>query len=92
MVRVIESVQGRYEVQEVPFGKVYAWRPGHFVFECSCGEEAVLNASASACRCGTNHMDAVRQELGTGKPGDEALHPWRCFENHQDRADARASL
>jgi hypothetical protein len=31
---VIEHIEGRYESQDVPFGKAYAWRSGHVVGEC----------------------------------------------------------
>jgi len=38
MVRVIERSGGRYEVQEVEFGRVYKWSPECVVIECDCGE------------------------------------------------------
>ena|SRR5215211_2375368 len=33
-VKLIERIEGSYEVQDAPFGKVYKWRPENFVVEC----------------------------------------------------------
>ncbi len=32
-MQIVEAVQGRYEAQEVPFGSVYVWSPGHVLIE-----------------------------------------------------------
>jgi hypothetical protein len=75
---VIERIEGRYEAQDVPFGKVYAWRSGRVVVECDCGERLTLTGSAPVCGCGLNHATTIRKELDAARqPKDEILHPWR---------------
>jgi len=71
-VRVIEHERGHYEVREVPYGKVYDWRPDRLVFECDCGETHVSSGSTIVCSCGAVHADiSPERELDEG-----ALHPW----------------
>jgi len=85
--KVIERLEGHYEVQEVPFGQVYRWCPGRLVLECECGEELILTSSRTIChRCGADHTtDVIREELAAGLLlGDEALHPWRYAEDRED--------
>jgi hypothetical protein len=88
--KVIERLEGHYEVQEVPFGQVYRWCPGRLVLECECGEELILNSSMATClatchRCGADHTTEVfREELSAGWLGDEALHPWRYARDRED--------
>ena len=77
MLKVIERTEAGYDVQEVPFGKVYVWRPQSVLIECERGEEAALTASATTCKeCDAEH-DAgdVREASSEHLPGDEALHP-----------------
>ena len=90
--KVIERTQARYDVQEVPFGKVYVWHPQSVLIECGCGQEAALTASATTCvGCGAEH-DAwrVREASSERRPGDEALRPWRYPEDHGDDDDRPA--
>lgn len=85
MVTVLERIEGRYDVQDVAFGKVYRWRPERVVLECGCGEKPALTRLRSACpRCGADHAPAVRQELAgllrrrLPQQHDEgARYPWR---------------
>ncbi len=86
MTAVIERVEARYEVQELPYGKDYAWCPGYVVVECDCGERLTLTDSTTACRCGADHAVLVREELAVWQPLDTALHPWRS-EYHRWRRD-----
>ena len=51
-MRVIEHESGHYEVREVPYGKVYDWRPDRVVFECDCGETHVSSGPRSCARAG----------------------------------------
>lgn len=77
-VAEIERTGGYYEVQEVEFGLIYRWCPERFAVECDCGERLVItDGSEAACECGADHTSAVRGERTAGRPGDEALHPWR---------------
>jgi len=39
--KIIERVEARYDVREVPFGKVYEWHPAYVVLECDCGEKSL---------------------------------------------------
>jgi hypothetical protein len=72
-VRVIEHQRGHYEVREVPYGKVYDWRPERLVFECECGETHVSSGSAIACACGAVY-DVPDPERG--RPEEASSHPW----------------
>lgn len=77
-MRVVEHISGCYEVREVEFGRVYRWRPGRVVIECTCGERSTLMASATTCGgCGADNAAIIRGELVTERLGDEVLHPWR---------------
>jgi hypothetical protein len=71
-VRVIDHQRGHYEVREVPYGKVYGWRPERLVFECDCGETHVTAGSAFACSCGMVYGDDQVDRL----PDEAPLHPW----------------
>lgn len=74
-MRVIERKEGHYEVSEVPYGKVYSWRPARVVFECDCGETLTWAAPATVCACGAVHTD-VAQEGGNGRPKESPYRPW----------------
>ena len=76
MATVIERSGGRYDVQEVEFGRVYRWCPECVVIECGCGEMTILTPSEATCRCGADHTTLIRGELGR-RSEDEELHPWR---------------
>ena len=84
MVLVIGCTEGHYEAQEVPFGKVYAWRPGRVVIEYGCGEVMFLTYSVTVCGCGTDHAAAIQEELDARRLGDEELHPWRYAKDHEN--------
>jgi hypothetical protein len=85
MMLVVERVQGRYEAQDVPFGKVYAWRSGQVILECDCGERLTINSCATVCECGLDHAATIREELDTAsRSKDEALYPWRYFRSRED--------
>ncbi len=84
MVRIVERVEGYYDVQEVELGEVYRWNPGHLVVECKCGEHSSLTASGSVCNgCGADHASTTRQELDVRRLEDEALHPWHYAEDRE---------
>ena len=38
MTKVKVSIEGHYEVQEIPYGKDYRWVPAHALIECGCGQ------------------------------------------------------
>ena len=67
-MQLIERFEGRYEVQEVPFGRSYKWCPECVVVECDCGERsifkvsALLSGSEGLCACGADLTTDVREE------------------------------
>ncbi|TCJ19795.1 hypothetical protein E0L93_02205 [Rubrobacter taiwanensis] len=74
MVRILERIEGRYEVYRVPHGTVYRWRPGSVVIECDCGERRVFTGSAEPCRCGADYGEVFR-ELAELSVRGRAVHP-----------------
>ena len=81
----MERIAGRYDVEEVEFGRVYRWRPESVVVECFCGERLPLISSATVCsECGADHATAVRESLPYRQPGrDKAEHPWRYWHSSE---------
>ena len=76
--KVIDSIGGYFEPQEVPFGVVYKWHPGYVLLECGCGEGLSLTCSMTTCGgCGADHVDIVEEELAGQCWEEEAVHPWR---------------
>lgn len=82
-MRVIEQKQEHYEVQEVPHGKVYSWRPGHVFFECDCGETLTWAGGRAECACGASYegfgRERMEQQRGEGvyRPWIEEYEAWR---------------
>lgn len=82
-MRVIERNQEHYEVQEVPYGKVYSWRPEHVLFECDCEETLTWTGGRVECRCGAVYEGFERErvnpeeEKGTYHPWIEEYEKWR---------------
>lgn len=74
-MRVIEREKGHYEVSEVPYGKVYSWRPERVIFECDCGNTLTWTAPVTICACGAAHTD-VLQEPGDRRPRETPYRPW----------------
>ncbi len=85
-MRVIKSVKGHYEVQEVELGKVYRWCPGRILVECNCAKRLTLTTFATTCDvCGADHAALVRKELTVRRPEeDEATRPWRYWDSSED--------
>ena len=77
MTVVVERIEGRYEVHQMPCGKSYVWSPECIVVECSCGQRLGLTSSATICRCGTDHTALLHETLAAWQPLDAAPHPWR---------------
>lgn len=79
-VRVIEHERGHYEVREIPYAKVYGWRPERLVSECSCGETHVSTGAEIACSCGAVYAGVLGSE-------DEPHYPWlRDYEEWRSEA------
>jgi hypothetical protein len=76
--KVIEHVEGHYESEKVPFGRVYRWCAECVVLECGCGERVTLVRDMNTCvGCGADHASIVRERLANERAqDDEALRPW----------------
>jgi len=82
-VRVVEHIEGRYEAEDVEFGRVYRWCPGSVVLKCACGvEKLTLTGSTTTCdECGADHASIVREVLvGRRSQRDRDTHPWRYWD------------
>jgi hypothetical protein len=88
--KIIERVEARYDVREVPFGKVYERHPAYVVLECDCSEQLILTATSTttACSCGARLGGFVHdmQEHEDHLP-DRLTDPW--FHDAEARADQR---
>jgi hypothetical protein len=84
MVKVIERVWKRYEVQDVEFGKLYTWRPERIVVECEWGRRLSMTGSTTSCaECGSDHTDTFRNESAEVYRSYDALHPRRYSEDRE---------
>lgn len=73
MMQIKERVEGHYKVEEVPFGKVYKWTPGHALVECDCGQLTSVDPAATVCSgCGIDYIVVVRELEGKRLEEDEA--------------------
>jgi len=91
MTQSNERGEAHYETHEVPFGRVYEWRPARIILECGCGEKLTFTAASTitTCRCGADHTDAVhRIQEREGKLRDKVAHPWR----HDTKEQAKQRL
>ncbi len=86
-MQIVETVLGRYESQEVPFGSVYVWSPGYVLIECDCKQRAVYSNSVTICTSyHTDHSASVLEALGVGRLGDKDVHPWRYVSRRREDA------
>lgn len=95
MATVIERSAGHYEVQEVPFGRSYAWCPDCVVVECDCGERLVLSAEDATCTCGADHAALVHGDpesrTGVGEDPQLKVEHDRWRENQDDYLRSEAN-
>ena len=89
-MEVLEYLEEHYEVQEVPFGRVYKWCPESAVVECDCGESTILKISTLTssvvfCECEADYMADIQEECRRLQPEvlgqaleayETAQHPW----------------
>jgi hypothetical protein len=93
MAQIIERVEAHYEARDVPFGKIYEWRPAYVSLLCDCGEKLVLTATSTitTCpRCGADlEVDSYVHDIKEreGRLPDTLTHPW--FYDAKERADQR---
>ena len=80
MTKILEHIEGHYEVHEGPFSRAYTWHPASVTLQCSCGEKFTLTATntTATCRCGTDHSALIRDlEEQEGQLPDKSTHPWQ---------------
>jgi len=83
VVKVLECVGARYEVQDVERARVYRWHPATVTLDCECGERATLTSQKTACAgCGADHTDVIREVLETRMEEDEGEHPWHFLRSY----------
>jgi hypothetical protein len=97
MVQILERIEAHYENREMPFGKVYEWRPAYVALECDCGEKVTLTATSTTttcARCGADlgtFVNEIRER--EGRLPDKLTHPWfydareRAQQHKRDEAD-----
>jgi hypothetical protein len=85
-VEVIEHLEGLYQVQEVPLGRVYRWRPECIIVECDCKAKSTLTSYITTCsECDTDHAGAIQEWLVVRRSrDDEATHPWRYATDNEE--------
>jgi hypothetical protein len=89
-MKVVEKEREHYEVLEVPYGKVYSWRPERVVFECDCGALLTRTSPVTECRCGARYTDDFFGEDRPEDPG--ANHPWLEEYEEWRRKEREANL
>ena len=86
VTKVKASVQGHYEVEEIPYGRDYKWVPAHALVECDCGRTTDVDGAHAVCSgCGSDLAGAVG-EIPARRPTDEVLRPWRPDYEAQQRS------
>jgi hypothetical protein len=102
-MQLIEHLEEHYELQEVPFGRIYQWRSESVIVECDCGQRSIFKVSAPSgcgalCACGSDLAKVIEENLEGHKPevegqtlGDyEAVHhPWLYDTRAQDAQHLR---
>jgi hypothetical protein len=97
-MRVIERLAEHYEVQELPFARVYRWTPENVVVECKCGKRTthtrseIIGSEVTSCGCGEDPAAVIREELVIELLDEEEYeahhHPWY----HDAKAQAKQQL
>ena len=78
MTATKERVKGHYEVEEVPYGKVYKWTAGHALVECDCGQLLLMHqtdTTATCPECGADYAGAVDGLEGKPLVEEEVFYP-----------------
>ena len=98
LMRMIEHVAEHYDLQELPFGRIYQWSAEQVVLECKCGKKITLKRSeiigseVSSCECGDNTA-RIREELIFRLLDEEEYeahhHPWRYDTQEQAKQHLR---
>lgn len=74
MAQMIEHAQGRYEVQQRPYGTDYTWCPEWVIVECECSKRPTLTPSEPRCWCGADYESLFEEELVSERPSEAGCH------------------
>ena len=76
MTQIKERIEGHYEVEEIPYGRVYKWTPGHALVACDCGQLLFVDpATTATCpECGADYAGAVEGLEGRPLVQDETYY------------------
>ena len=88
MYKILERIEGHYEVHEGPFSRAYVLHPAYVTLECGCGERFTLTATSTTatCRCGTDHSPLIRDiQEREGRLPDTSIHPWHHDAQEQEK-------
>jgi hypothetical protein len=89
MTKILERIEGHYEVDEGPFSRAYVWHPAYVTLECECGERFTLTATsttATCCRCDADHSALIRDiQEREGRLPDKSIHPWHHDAQEQEK-------
>ncbi len=88
MTKILERIEGHYEVHEGPFSRAYTWHPAYVTLECDCGERFSLTATSTTatCRCGTDHSALIRDiEEREDQLPDKSVRPWHHDAQEQEK-------
>src|SRR5215210_1907937 len=88
MTKILERIEGHYEVDEGPFSRAYVWHPEHITVECDCGERFTLTATSTTgtCQCGTD-LGAIVHDIQEQEARllDKSIHPWHHDTQEQEK-------
>ncbi|MBV9454636.1 MAG: hypothetical protein JOZ19_11030 [Rubrobacter sp.] len=92
-MEIIERIAERYDVHEMPLGKVYRWSPEQVLLRCSkCGKTMtykkaeITEFEGFRCECGNDNTARVREELVLRLLDEEYEahhHPWRYWHSEE---------
>ena len=88
MTKILERIEGHYEVHEGPFSRAYVWHPAYVTLECECGERFTLTATSTTatCQCGTDHGPLIHDiQEREGRLPDKIIHPWHHDAQEQEK-------
>jgi hypothetical protein len=100
LMRMIEHFGEHYNVQEMPFGRIYRWSAEQVVFECKCGKKItlkraeIIGSDVSSCECCKDNTARIREELIFQLLDEEEEyeahhHPWRYDTREQAKQHLR---
>lgn len=77
--KAVGRIDGHYDSDKLPLGRVYRWCTEPIVAERGCGGRIILTCSMTTCAgCRTNYLAVVQERLPAelAAQADEVLRPW----------------